>query len=65
MLTTRILRDVREAEALRDEWRALALRAPRGELVLTPVWLLAWWRQFGESDGRELRAVAVGARSRQ
>jgi CelD/BcsL family acetyltransferase involved in cellulose biosynthesis len=58
MLTTRILRDVREAEALREEWRALALRAPRGELVLTPVWLLAWWREFGQRDGRALRMVA-------
>ena len=29
------------------------------EPVLTPLWLLAWWRQFGEPDGRALRVVAV------
>ena len=58
MLTTHIVDDVRQAEALRSEWRALALRAPRGELVLTPVWLLAWWREFGRKEGRELRMVA-------
>jgi CelD/BcsL family acetyltransferase involved in cellulose biosynthesis len=57
MLTTRIVRDLREAEALREEWRALALRAPRGELALTPVWLLAWWRELGRTEGRELRMV--------
>ncbi|MGO8995107.1 MAG: GNAT family N-acetyltransferase [Polyangiaceae bacterium] len=57
MLTSRIVTDVREAEALTVEWRALTLRAPRGELTLTPVWLLAWWREFGERDGRAMRLV--------
>ena len=27
--------------------------------VLTPLWLLAWWREFGDADGRALRVVAV------
>jgi CelD/BcsL family acetyltransferase involved in cellulose biosynthesis len=57
LLTTRILEDVRDAEALRPEWSDLAARAPRGELVLTPTWLLAWWREFGAKDGRKLRLV--------
>lgn len=57
MLTTRVVYDVREAEALVEEWRALAGRAPRAELALTPTWLLAWWREFGQNDGRELRMM--------
>ncbi len=59
MLTTRIISDSREAEALQGEWRSLALRAPRAELALTPVWLLAWWREFGRTERRELRMVSV------
>jgi CelD/BcsL family acetyltransferase involved in cellulose biosynthesis len=55
----RILTDVSELEGLVPAWRRLLGRAVHAEPVRTPVWLLAWWRQFGESDGRELRAVAV------
>ncbi len=54
-LTIRVLEDVRDAVAIRAEWHDLALRAPRGELVLTPTWILAWWREFGPRDGRKLR----------
>jgi CelD/BcsL family acetyltransferase involved in cellulose biosynthesis len=57
VLTTRILDEIGEAEAMRAEWSALVLRAPRGELVLTPAWLLAWWREFGRGDGLKLRMV--------
>ena len=55
----RILTDVSELEGLVPAWRRLLGRAVHAEPVRTPVWLLAWWRQFGEADGRELRAVAV------
>jgi CelD/BcsL family acetyltransferase involved in cellulose biosynthesis len=55
----RILTDVSELEGLVPAWRRLLGRAVHAEPVRTPVWLLAWWRQFGEPDGRELRAVAV------
>jgi CelD/BcsL family acetyltransferase involved in cellulose biosynthesis len=55
----RILTDVTELEALVPAWRRLLGRAVHAEPVSTPLWLLSWWRQFGGSDGRALRAVAV------
>jgi CelD/BcsL family acetyltransferase involved in cellulose biosynthesis len=59
MLRARILTEVSELEALVPAWRRLLDRAAHAEPVLTPLWLLAWWRQFGEADGRALRVVAV------
>jgi CelD/BcsL family acetyltransferase involved in cellulose biosynthesis len=55
----RILTDVSELEGLVPAWRRLLGRAVHAEPVRTPLWLLAWWRQFGEADGRELRTIAV------
>jgi CelD/BcsL family acetyltransferase involved in cellulose biosynthesis len=55
----RIVTDVSELEGLVPAWRRLLGRAVHAEPVRTPLWLLAWWRQFGEADGRALRVVAV------
>jgi CelD/BcsL family acetyltransferase involved in cellulose biosynthesis len=55
----RILTDISELEGLVPAWRRLLDRAVHAEPVRTPLWLLAWWRQFGEPDGRELRTIAV------
>jgi CelD/BcsL family acetyltransferase involved in cellulose biosynthesis len=59
MLRRRILTDACELEGLAPAWRRLLGRAVHAEPVRTPLWLLAWWRQFGEHDGRELRAIAI------
>lgn len=59
MALARILTDVSELEGLVPAWRRLLGRAVHAEPVRTPLWLLAWWRQFGAADGRVLRAVAV------
>ena len=59
MLTTRIIDDLHEAEALSERWRELLKRAAHDEPVSTPSWLLAWWRQFGDADGRKLALVVV------
>src|SRR5579862_9704511 len=55
----RILTDITELEGLAPAWRRLLARAAHTEPVLTPLWLLTWWRQFGDADGRSLRVVAV------
>jgi CelD/BcsL family acetyltransferase involved in cellulose biosynthesis len=49
-------------EGLVPAWRQLLGRAVHAEPVRTPLWLLAWWRQFGEPGGRELRTIAVEER---
>jgi CelD/BcsL family acetyltransferase involved in cellulose biosynthesis len=59
MTRTRIVQDVSELHALAPAWRDLLARVPAPQPVLTPLWLLAWWRQFGEADGRALRVVVV------
>jgi len=59
MVRARILTDVSELEGLVPEWRRLLRRAVHAEPVRTPLWLLAWWRQFGDADGRVLRVVVV------
>lgn len=59
MIRTRIVRDVQALESLVPAWRALLEHAPNAEPVMTPTWILAWWREFGAADGRELRVIAV------
>jgi peptidoglycan/xylan/chitin deacetylase (PgdA/CDA1 family)/CelD/BcsL family acetyltransferase involved in cellulose biosynthesis len=59
VLRTRVVVDVSELERLVPEWRRLLQRAAHAQPVLTPLWLLAWWREFGEADGRSMRAVAI------
>lgn len=46
-------------EGIVPAWRRLLGRAVHAEPVRTPLWLLAWWRQFGQPSGSELRTIAV------
>src|SRR3954451_25292040 len=64
MLTSEIIDDVARLDALVPAWRELLPRAAFAEPVLAPLWLLAWWKQFGDADGRKLRVLALrdGAR---
>ena len=59
MLHTRIATHASDLEALVPRWRTLLDSAVHPEPVLTPLWLLTWWREFGEVDGRSLRVVVV------
>lgn len=59
MMRTRVVRDASELEAIVPAWRRLLGRASHPEPVLTPLWLLTWWRILGEPDGRSLRVLVV------
>ena len=59
MQRIRVIRHVEGLEAIRPAWRHLLDRSSHAQPVSTPLWLLAWWREFGERDGRGLRAVTV------
>jgi CelD/BcsL family acetyltransferase involved in cellulose biosynthesis len=48
-----------DLEGLVPAWRRLLGRASHAQAVSTPVWLLGWWRQFGDEGGRALRVVAI------
>src|SRR5437660_2521926 len=58
MVACTVLRSAGELDALGPAWSALLERSSTNEPMLTPTWLLAWWRVFGSMGGRELR-VAV------
>ena len=59
MLRTRVIQGIHELEGLAPNWRGLISRAACAQPVLTPLWLLAWWREFGPTDQREMRVVTV------
>jgi len=59
MVRTRVIEKVSDLERLVPAWRRLLSSAARAEPVSTPLWLLSWWRVFGEADGRALRVLAV------
>jgi CelD/BcsL family acetyltransferase involved in cellulose biosynthesis len=37
-----------------NEWEALLCRSAANRSMLTPFWLLTWWRLFGRREGRQL-----------
>ncbi len=56
-LTVSVVEDAAALAELRDDWLALQQRSNANEPMLSPTWLLTWWRLFGEQDGRRLRIV--------
>jgi CelD/BcsL family acetyltransferase involved in cellulose biosynthesis len=57
MVRTGIIDDVYELERRAPAWRRLLERASNAQPVLTPLWLLTWWREFGA--GRALRVIVM------
>lgn len=51
------IRDEAGFRALRDEWEALALRAPNRSVFLTWEWLFPWWRALGGDAALHLVTV--------
>ncbi|WP_437751550.1 GNAT family N-acetyltransferase [Sorangium sp. So ce1389] len=56
MLRFHLVTDVVELGAMRGAWEDLMGRSGMNEPMLTPDWMLAWWRVFG-AQGRSLRAA--------
>lgn len=42
-----------------DAWDALLARSASNRPCLAPFWLLAWWKVFGDKQGRRLSALLV------
>ena len=55
MIELRVIDDPDEARALSPRWRALLDRASTPEPALTPLWILSWWRVFGEETRRTMK----------
>ena len=54
-----LLADENVVRAIQPEWEALLARSQTNEPTLSPTWMLAWWRVFGDQGERSLRALAV------
>lgn len=57
-LGTSVLTSTSELEALRSAWEALLARSASNEPMLSPLWLLPWWRVFGSLGGRRPAVLA-------
>ncbi len=53
-LTCAVVTDPAALEGLRAEWLDLLGRSESDEIMLTPNWLLTWWRVYGAGTGRRL-----------
>ena len=59
-VTTRIICEEREWDALRDDWNTLYASSPYSSAPLDFVWLRGWWRVYGTLYGKAgLRVVTV------
>ena len=47
-LSLRLVRDPGELEVLREDWLKLLSRSATNEPMLSPLWLLPWWRVYGQ-----------------
>lgn len=59
MVTVRVIADAARAAGIAHRWRELLTVSFVSQIVMTPTWLLAWWRVFGEADGRRLALAIV------
>jgi CelD/BcsL family acetyltransferase involved in cellulose biosynthesis len=59
MLRATIVDDIDQLARWEGPWRDLLARSSTNEPVLSPSWLLPWWRVFGGCNGRMLRAVLL------
>jgi CelD/BcsL family acetyltransferase involved in cellulose biosynthesis len=63
-LNCAVVTDPDAVEGLRAEWLELLGRSEADEVMLTPTWLLTWWKVYGERAGRRLRVGLFRERGR-
>jgi CelD/BcsL family acetyltransferase involved in cellulose biosynthesis len=64
-LTTRVIRNEVEWDAIQDNWNSLYAASPYSSAPLDFVWLRGWWRVYGALYGKAgLRVVTVWRGSR-
>ncbi|HYV36016.1 MAG TPA: GNAT family N-acetyltransferase, partial [Gemmataceae bacterium] len=60
-LRVRVLRDFTELRQLAPAWQALLERSSANEPMLSPTWLLEWWRVYGQRCQLAVGAIYDGA----
>ncbi len=63
-LSVEVLTSFGELAGARESWRRLLARSGDPQATLSPAWLLAWWRVYGQDGDRALRACLVYDRAR-
>ncbi len=63
-LRCRIMTDAGALGQLAADWEDLLRRSSADELMLTPLWLLPWWRVYGARHGQRLCAGLFYAQER-
>jgi CelD/BcsL family acetyltransferase involved in cellulose biosynthesis len=58
-LSRHVVTDPDELASMRGEWEQLLANSSANEPSLSPDWILAWWRVFGQLEGRRLRVLTV------
>ncbi|MFH1131102.1 MAG: GNAT family N-acetyltransferase [Pseudomonadota bacterium] len=56
-MNSEIVKDISCLENMADEWAGLLERSATNEPTLSPIWMLNWWRVFGQDEGRKLRVI--------
>jgi CelD/BcsL family acetyltransferase involved in cellulose biosynthesis len=51
--------DAAALKTLTDDWSTLLARSASNRPTQAPLWLLAWWRVFGRSGGRQLATALI------
>lgn len=54
VLARELIDNLSELESLRQEWSELLARSEGNEPMLSPIWLINWWRVYGPQGGRKL-----------
>jgi hypothetical protein len=58
-MRTRVIHHMNKLQEVAGAWAALLERSATNEPMLSPLWLLDWWRVFGALDGRRMRVLLV------
>jgi CelD/BcsL family acetyltransferase involved in cellulose biosynthesis len=54
-----VITEVEQLSRLAPAWQELLGRSTANEPVLSPAWMLTWWRIFGDQAGRQLCVLAL------
>ncbi len=57
MISTTLIENLAELEALVPEWEALLEKCAFASPTLSPLWMLPWWQVFGGDGRRRLKVV--------
>jgi len=58
-LAAEVIADASALDSLAGEWSELLADSDQSSPTMSPLWIGAWWKVFGDKDGRELRVAVL------